>query len=113
MKEFKIADTYWNIGSLYSAAHKSKARRGLFGYMLFTGRIYDTILGGGFRLLMDMETLGKGECYSLDASGSSNAREIIAVVEVAMAGGFSRFEVPAWEIRKTAKTIKKLNIQEV
>ena len=109
MKTFRVSQKYWATSELYAQAYQSKARRALFGYMLYTGRLYDTVFGGAFQLLIDLESLEKGECYRL-IQGKKDIREIVATTEVAIAGGFNYFMVPAREIRRTGRLLENLPI---
>lgn len=109
MKPIKVMDTYWDIKTLYQEAAQSKARRGLFGYMLKTGRTENVVFGGAFRLICDLESVPKYSAYNLKVE-SSNGKEIIAAAEIAMAGGFDRFALPAREIRSICHNLKDIEL---
>lgn len=107
MKIINVTECGYNIKCLYEKAN-SPARRALMGYMIKTGRSDDLTFGGAFALLEELEGLGK-EVYKLSIGTSSEkAKEIIAIVEVAQAGGFNKFAMSKTEIRKTSKRIKEL-----
>jgi len=109
MKSISVIETYWDLKRLYQEAAGSKARRGLFGYMLKTGRTDNTVLGGAFKLVCDLESVPKHNAYKLKIE-SASGREIVAAAEVALAGGFDRFAPPVKEIRKTCRALKNIEI---
>lgn len=109
MKSISVMDTYWDLKRLYQEAAASKARRGLFGYMLKTGRTDNTIFGGAFKLVCDLEDVPKHSAYKLKIE-SASGKEIIAAAEVALAGGFDQFAPPIKEIKKTCRALKNIDI---
>ena len=111
MKTFNVVEVHWDLDLLYKQAGLTKARRGLFGYMLHTERMRDGVFGGAFRLLMEMENLGKNECYRLVSQSGVPCHDIVAITEAALAGGFSRFAVPAREIRRVSVAMEELNLR--
>lgn len=111
MKTIKVMESGWNLKLLYSEAIETKARRGLFGYMLRTGRCDNTVLGGAFYLLRQLESVWGKEAYTLKLeSNSATAKEIIAVAEFAMAGGFDRFAPTRREMMRTMKALSEIEI---
>ena len=109
MKRITVMDTYWDIKMLYREAAQSKARRGLFGYMLRTGKMENAVFGGAFRLICDLESVPKHSAYRLRVE-TANGKEIIAAAELAMAGGFDRFALPAREIKRTCRNLKDIEL---
>lgn len=109
MKTIIVMDTYWDIKMLYREAAQSKARRGLFGYMLKTGRTENAVFGGAFRLICDIESVPKHNTYRLHVE-SENGKEIIAAAEIAMAGGFDHFAISAREIKRTCRNLKDIEL---
>ncbi len=109
MKTITINEVGWDLHLLYREAIQTKARRGLFGYMLRTGRADNLIFGGAFQLLRQLEPVWGKEAYSL-RSETAAAREIIAVTEVALAGGFDRFALSRREMQRTIKALADIEI---
>jgi hypothetical protein len=110
MKQIKVMETYYDITTLYKKAAQSKPRRALFGYMMRTGRTDNTVFGGAFRLIEELEEVPKNDVYKLKLT-SLKSPEIVAVAEVAIAGGFNQFAIPFWDIKRTAKALEALDIQ--
>lgn len=112
MKIIKVMETRYDLSCLYKAAADTKARRGLFGYMLQTGRTDNTVLGGAFALLCDIENVKRrGELYKLRYEcGPTSAKEMVSICEVALAGGFDSFAMSASDIRRTSKKIQQIGI---
>lgn len=109
MKTITINETGWDLHLLYKEAIKTKARRGLFGYMLRTGRADNLIFGGAFQLLRDLEPVWGKEAYHL-RSNTGEGRHIVAVAEVALAGGFDRFALSKREMQRTIQALKDIEI---
>jgi len=109
MKTITINEVGWDLHLLYREAIQTKARRGLFGYMLRTGRADNLIFGGAFQLLKQLEPVWGKEAYSL-RSATSATRDIIAIVEVALAGGFDRFALSRKEMQRTIKALDGIEI---
>lgn len=109
MKTICINETGWDLHLLYREAIQTKARRGLFGYMLRTGRTDNLIFGGAFHLLKQLEPVWGKEAYSL-RSETPAARDIIAVAEVALAGGFDKFALSKREMRNTIRALDGIEI---
>ena len=108
MKNIKVMATVYNLSELYKVSSKSKARRGLFGYMLHTARPDNQVCGGAMRLVEDLESVGSN-LYKLNLV-DKYGKEIVAVAEVALAGGFNKFALSKKEINKTLKSIVKLGL---
>ena len=103
MKTIKVMETKWDVLPLYEAA-TTKARRGLLGYMIKTGRSDDLIFGGAFSLLRDIE-----EChglYRLKLYG--NYKEIAYITEVAQNGGFDKFAISKMEIKRITNMLNDI-----
>lgn len=109
MKTVKVIECGWNLELLYKEAIRTKARRGLFGYMLRTGRCDNLTFGGAFYLLQQLETVWGKEAYTLKPE-TANAKEIIAVAEVAMAGGFNKFALSKREMSNTIRALDGIDI---
>lgn len=109
MKTITINEVGWDLHILYREAIQTKARRGLFGYMLRTGRADNLIFGGAFQLLKQLEPVWGKAAYSLRPETSA-AREIIAVTEAALAGGFDRFALSRREMQRTIKALNDIEI---
>lgn len=109
MKTVKVMECGWDLKFLYREAIRTKPRRGLFGYMLRTGRCDNLTFGGAFYLLQQLESVWGKEAYNLKLE-SAVAKEIIAIAEVALAGGFDKF---APSKREMANTIKALDGIEI
>lgn len=109
MRTIYINETGWDLHLLYRNAIRTKARRGLFGYMLRTGRVDNLIFGGAFQLIMELEPVWGKEAYHLK-SETSHAREIIAVAEVALAGGFDKFALSKREMKNTIRALDEIEI---
>lgn len=111
MKTVKVQESGWDLKFLYKEAIQTKARRGLFGYMLRTGRCDNTVLGGAFYLLRQLESVWGKEAYTLKMeTNEATAREIIAVAEFAMAGGFDQFAPSRREMSRTIKALDGIEI---
>lgn len=111
MKTVKVMECGWDLKLLYKEAILTKPRRGLFGYMIRTGRCDNTILGGSFYLLQQLEPVWGKEAYHLKLeTNSATAREIIAMAEFAMAGGLNRFAPSRREMSKTIKALDGIEI---
>ena len=110
MKNIIVQQAYYTIPELYRIASGSKARRGLAGYMIKTGRADNTIMGGAMYLLYGLESLKKNELYNLDRRESSKTnKEIMSLAETALAGKFHvDFEIPEKECRRMIQTLDKL-----
>lgn len=109
MKTIPVENKWYTMTELYRAASGSKAKRGLFGYMLKTGRPDHPIFGGAMLLLCGLTALGKNEVYSLRCElDDMSKEEIMAVAEAALAGCFKEYEVSEKEIQKTIKALNKL-----
>ena len=104
MKIIKVMETKWDINVLYENA-TSKAKRGLLGYMIKTGRSDDLIFGGAFALLRDIESCHG--IYRLKIQ-SANHREIIAIAEVAQNGGFDKFAISKMEIKHISSMLNQI-----
>ena len=102
-----VSEMGWDIKSLYSNAD-TKAKRGLMGYMMRTGRSDDLVFGGAFALVRDIEAYScHGNVYKLSIC-SPRAKEIIAIAETAMAGGFDKFAFSKREIRRIGRRINDI-----
>ena len=112
MKTIKVMECGWDLKYLYKEAIQTKARRGLFGYMLRTGRCDNTTLGGAFYLLKQLEPVWGKVAYELKKYPNNGdvAKEIIAVAEFALAGGFNGFAPSCSEMKKTIKALDKIEI---
>lgn len=110
MKTINVIECGWDLKRLYKEAIQTKARRGLFGYMLRTGRCDNLTFGGAFQLICQLEPVWGKEAYNL-RSETHAAKEIVAVAEVAMAGGFDKFAPSKHEMRRTIKALDGIEIQ--
>lgn len=63
------------------------------------------------RMRFQLEPVWGKEAYSL-RSETSAAREIIAVTEVALAGGFDRFAISRLEMQRTIRALDDIEIWE-
>ena len=103
MKTIKVMETKWDVLPLYEAA-TTKARRGLLGYMIKTGRSDDLIFGGAFSLLMEIENCPG--LYRLKLYG--NYKEIAYITEVAQNGGFDKFAISKSEIKRITNMLNDI-----
>lgn len=104
MKNIFITATPWDVKSLYQES-STPARRALLGYMLKTGNTNDSVLGGAFSLVRDVE-MRNGKLYRVIPQVSrSQEKEIIAIAETAMAGGLKSFALTKREIKRTLRHI--------
>lgn len=114
MTEIKVAPTYYTITDLYKTVNGgSRAMRGLFGYMMKTGRLNDVIFGGAVHLLGDLEKLDKNEVYQVtydSACPVPEIQDISELVKAARAGAFKPYEIPQRDISKTLSAVSKLNL---
>lgn len=114
MTEIKVAPTYYTITDLYKTVNGgSRAMRGLFGYMMKTGRLNDVIFGGAVALLNDLEKLDKNEVYQVKVDpgySSPSLQDITELVKAARAGVFKPYEIPQRDISKTLSAVSKLNL---
>jgi len=108
MKNIKVQQKYYTLSELYQIAEGSKSRRGLFGYMMKTGRTDNTIMGGAMFLLEKLEDVGH-DLYKLIIPDESG-REIAAVAEAAMAGAFNDYAMSRRSIHHIARKIEKLGL---
>lgn len=110
MKSIRVQQTYYTMPELYRAAAGSKARRGLAGYMIKTGRADNTVFGGAMALLCGLDTLDKHEVYSLDKRENSQInKEILGLAEAAMAGCFhADYEMPEKEVRRMIRALDNM-----
>lgn len=110
MKTIKVQQTYYTIPELYRVASGSKARRGLAGYMIKTGRGDNTVFGGAIALLCGLESLDKNEVYSLDKRENAQTnKEIMSLAEAALAGCFHKdYEIPEKEVQSMIRNFNKL-----
>ena len=106
MTIIQIKGTSWNIRTLYKNAN-SKSTRALLGYMMKTGQTNNTILGGAFALLRDLECCNG--LYTLHPCDTKESvKEIVAVAEATKAKAFKKFALSRREINKVRKQIKDL-----
>lgn len=110
MKTIACQQVSYTIPGLYRAAAGSKARRGLAGYAIKTGRGADPIFGGAMNLLCALESLRPNEVYTLDCRETPETkRDILGLAEAAMAGCFRvDFEIPEKEVRRMINNFDRL-----
>ena len=108
MKNIKVMATVYNLSELYKVSGKSKARRGLFGYMLHTARPDNQVFGGAMRLVEDLESVGSN-LYKLNME-DEYGEEIAFIAEMALTGKFKKFALSKREIKKRTKYIVKLGL---
>lgn len=107
MKTIKVMPTTYNIKSLYRNAISCEQRE-LLGYMIKTGRTDNSILGGAFHLLGELDKISKTETYAFSWEEENDATDIISIAEAARARAFKKFGISKREVRKINKNIKNL-----
>ena len=113
MKTIRVQQVYYTIPELYRMAAGSKARRGMAGYAIKTGRADNTVFGGAIRLLCDLESLEKNERYALDKRETAQiTKDIVGCAEAAMAGAFHKYELTEREIRDMIRNLERVPLFE-
>lgn len=111
MKTIKVEEVYFTPKQLYTEAMKSEPLRALFGYMLWTGRINDTILGGAFSLVCDLENRKPDELYQLmSMTTKEKYREIVAIAQYALAGSMAKFAPSKRQLRGNYRRLQDLPV---
>lgn len=110
MKTLVVQQTYYTIPDIYRLAAGSRARRGLAGYMIKTGRGDNTVFGGAMHLLCALESLDKNELYNLEHRENAKInREIMSLAEAALAGCFQKdYEIPERECKRMIRALDNL-----
>ena len=102
----KINDVIYEPITLYRKA-KTPAQRALVGYMTKAGCTNNTIFGGAFRLLRDIEyCMDVGEIYELySLVDNETKKKIIHVTQIALDGKLDRFAISERERNETMKNL--------
>jgi len=92
MKIVKLYDTVYDIRTLYRKAN-TPAQRALVGYIIKAGMTQDTIFGGAFQLLCDVERCMSNETiYTIHSYVDRETENKISyVAQLALDGKFDAF----------------------
>ena len=109
MKTIKVVATIYDIRTLYKKA-KTPAQRALLGYMTKAGLTNDSVFGGAFNVLRNIEWCVDGEeIYSLyPLEDAETSKKIIYVAQLALDGEFDSFSFSAREIENIIKCMNNL-----
>lgn len=107
MKEIKIHKTHYAIEALYNKA-RTKSQRALLGYMVKGGHATDSIYGGAFRLVREIESCAEIYVIATDEN-LKDTMEIIEIAEAAMKGLWDEFAFSEREINTIIIQLQNLN----
>lgn len=104
MKTIKLYDTTYDILTLYRKA-KTPAQRALAGYIVKSGQLDNSILGGAFHFLREVEhCMDTEEIYDIyPCVGNDIKRQIIHVTQLAIDGELDRFAMSERQIKDTIR----------
>ena len=104
MATIKICDVVYDTTTLYKKAN-TDAQRALLGYIIKAGKVHDTVFGGAFALLKNIERCNStGEIYKLySVVDDATEKKIIHVAQMAMDGKFDKFAINETERNRTLK----------
>lgn len=106
MTTIKIYDVTYDALTLYRKAN-TDAQRALVGYIIKSGRVNDTIFGGAFALLRNIERCNyNGEIYKLYSMvDQETERKIVHVTQMALDGKLDKFAINETERTRTIKCL--------
>ena len=109
MKIIKLYDTTFDIRSLYRKAN-TPAQRALAGYIIKAGLTVDTIFGGAFKLLCDVERCtDNGEIYMIHSYVDKEMeKKILYVAQCALDGTFDSFAIRKADIDSILKALAEI-----
>ena len=104
MKTIKLYDTTYDIMTLYRKA-KTPAQRALAGYIVKAGQIHNTIFGGAFCFLCNVEKcMSTEEIYEIySLVDDFTKKQIIHIVQLAIDGELDKFIMSEREIKDTLR----------
>jgi hypothetical protein len=106
MKIIKLSDTVYDIRALYRKAN-TPSQRALVGYIIKAGLTGDTIFGGAFKLLCDVERcMDNGEIYMIQSYvDKETEKKISHVAQLALDGKFDGFAIRKAEMETIIKAL--------
>ena len=105
MKVIKVIEYGCPIDSLYRDV-KTSRQRALLGYIVRKGFTDDYVILGALRLLKEVEQADKEKRLYQLSMESPYAREIIEYCELTRQGGFKKFALSSYEVRRNRKLMK-------
>ena len=105
MKIIRVTEYGCPIDNLYKDVKTSK-QRALLGYIIRKGFTDDYVILGALRLLKEVEKADKEKYLYQLSMESPYAREIIEYCELARQGGFKKFALSSYEVRRNRKLLK-------
>lgn len=106
MKTIKLYSTTYDIRTLYRKAN-TQAQRALVGYIIKAGMTHDTIFGGAFKLLCDVERCMNDEeiyeIYSLE--DNETKAKIKHIAQLALDGKFDCFTIRKADMEATVRAM--------
>ena len=109
MKTIKVVTAKNDIHTLYKKA-RTPAQRALLGFMVKTGAVSNSILGGAFNVLRNIEwCMDEREVYRLyPVEDSNTVSKIIDTVQSALDGDYNSFAFSTKEIDNIIKCMEKI-----
>ena len=106
MKTIKLYDTTYDIMTLYRKA-KTPAQRARAGYIVKAGQIHNTIFGGAFCFLCNVEKcMNTEEIYEIYSFvDDTTKKQIVHIAQLAIDGELDKFAMSEREIRETIKNL--------
>lgn len=110
MKIVKLYDTIYEINTLYHKAN-TPAQRALAGYIIKSGKTQDSIFGGAFQLLCDVERCMRNEdIYMIHSYVDRKTESMIShVAQKALNGDFNAFVLRKADIEAIVKALSEIH----
>lgn len=109
MKTIKTMEIIIDPLTMYKQT-KTPAQRALAGYIMKSGNAYDSIFGGAFHLLRQVERYMelKEIYYIMPCSGAESIKQIVHIAQSAIDGDLDQFAMTEKEIANTIKYLQEM-----
>lgn len=109
MKIIKLYDILYDVKTLYRKAN-TPAQRALVGYIVKAGLTNDSIFGGAFKLLCDVERcMNNEEIYMIhNYTEDVTEKKISHVAQLALDGKFNDFAIRKADIDSIIKALAEV-----